>query len=130
MSQTDNKLKDLLVDEQQLDRETLFDILHEYVSIGSDTGRLIFEEAYEDLKAKKRILIVVMAQTAREELDKTDTPWLSPSEISDLGGIKKGTVDPAVRDLYADGLLENEDGKYRVSRNRLHRISTLFDEGE
>ena len=131
MSQTDNRLEDLLVDEKQLDQEALFDILHEYVRIGSDTGRLIFEEAYEGLKAKKRILIVVMAQTARKELgkgDKADTPWLSPSEISELGGIKKGTVDPAVRDLYAEGLLENEEGKYRVSRNRLHRILALFDE--
>jgi hypothetical protein len=127
MSKEDSLLNSLVVDEDTADQEVLSSILHPYLRIGGESGRLIFESAYEDLRAKEKVLIVLAAQLAKVILGMEESAWLSPSKISKQGGIKKGTVDPTVRDLYGDGLLDGEDGRYRIPRTKLHEVEKLLD---
>lgn len=110
-----SSLEDLLVDEEQLNEELLANTVGEYVNIGKDSGDLIPEEAYNDLQSKEKIVVALLAQKARFELDMAEEEWLTPSELNELTGVKKGTIYPAVRDLANDeGIVRDEDGAYMI----------------
>lgn len=126
MASEKGRLFDLVVDETQIDQEALFEILHTYLQIGSESGQLRFEAPYYDLRAKEKIVIVLLGQLAKCELDLADNESLTPTEISEIGDIKKGTVDPGVRELYNEGVIESEDGQYSVARFKLARASSFL----
>ncbi len=109
-----SSLEDLLVDEEQLNEELLANTVGEYVNIGKDSGDLIPDEAYNDLTAREKVVVALLAQKARSELDMAEEEWLSPSDLSELSGVKKGTIYPAVRDLADDGVARDKDGEYMI----------------
>jgi len=127
MASEKSKLSRLIVDESKVDQDALFDTLHEYVQIGSESGRLRFREPYFDLRSKEKIVVVLLGQLAKCELDLADSESLTPTQISEIGDIKKGTVDPGVRDLYGEGIIESEDGQYSVARFKIAQASSFVN---
>ncbi|MUV56246.1 hypothetical protein [Halogeometricum sp. CBA1124] len=114
MDETDqSSLESLLVDENALNEELLTDILREYIRIGQQSGEIIPKSEFQSLTTKEKTVVVLLAQRALAQLDMAESEWLKPSEISDIGRMKDGTVRPILKKLKGD-LLENEDGKYRV----------------
>lgn len=105
-------LEDLLVDEEELNEELLAETVGDFAQIGKDSGDLIPNERYNDLGSRKKIVVAMMAQKVRFELDLTDEERIGPSEISNLSGVKKNTVYPAVRELDNEGILRSEDAEY------------------
>lgn len=131
MTSQEDPLDDLIVDESRVHRGLLRDLLSEYVQIGDKTGQLIFQEPfYEALKSKEKILIMLLSQLAKHEKGLADSSYLSPKEISDTGDIKKGTVDPAVRDLNEDGIIQSESGEYSIARPKLTRVASYLREDQ
>jgi hypothetical protein len=114
MSENQSTLENLLVDEQEISEEILHDLLNGYIRIGKQSGDLIPEQSFHELTAKERVVIVLLSQHARHDLDMVDTEWMTPSEISEQSGIKKGTVYPTVRELDNEGIAEDDDGSYRI----------------
>lgn len=114
MTSEQRSLEDLLVDEEELNEELLYDLLSDYVRIGNESGNLVPQPAFEDLTAKQKITVILLAQKARYELDKAETEWLTPTGISEESGIKTGTIYPSVRDLEEDDVIVSDDGEYRV----------------
>lgn len=110
--QTD--LEDLLVDEKELNEELLVKTVGKYAQIGKDSGDLIPNERYNELNSKKKIVVALLAQKARFELNLSEDEWLGPSDISELSGIKTNTVYPSVRDLTNNGILRNENSEYMI----------------
>jgi len=127
MESEKSKLSKLIVDESQVDQDALFDTLHRYVQIGSESGRLRFLEPYFGLRSKERIVVVLLGQLAKCELDLADSESLTPTQVSEIGEIKKGTVDPGVRDLYSEGIIEGEDGQYSIARFKIARASSFVE---
>lgn len=107
-------LEDLLVDEEELNEELLVETVGKYAQIGKDSGNLIPKERYNNLDAKKKIVIALLAQKARYELSLSEEEWLGPADISEFSGVKTNTVYPAVRDLANKGILGDENSKYRI----------------
>jgi hypothetical protein len=107
-------LEDLLVDEQELNEKLLAETVGDYVQIGKESGDLVPNERYRELSSKEKIIVTLLAQKARHELDLDDQESLGPTAISSLSGVKKNTVYPAVRDLDDEGLIRGEDGEYRL----------------
>lgn len=131
MASQEDPLDDLIVDESRVHRGLLRDLLSDYVQIGDKTGQLILQEPfYKSLKSKEKILIILLAELAKQEKGIADSSYLSPKEISDTGDIKKGTVDPAVRDLNEDGIIENESGEYFITRPKLARVASYLREDQ
>lgn len=126
---SDQPLDDLLVDEEQLNQEMLRDLLSDFIRIGKQSGSLRPNPEFRDLNSKQKVTVVLLAQHARFELGMADTEWLSPSEISELSGINKNTVYPTVRDLDANGIIEGDDGEYRIPAHSIDRAETLLQEG-
>jgi hypothetical protein len=126
MASQKESLEELFVDENEVDRKLLRDLLSGYIQIGDESGRLILQEDFYSLKSKKKVVIVLLARLAKEEVGMENSPRLSPKLISESGDIKKGTVDPAVRELNSEGIIEGEDGEYFVSRRKLQRVSSYL----
>lgn len=126
MPDSQKKLEDLLVDEEKINKELLYDLLSDYIQIGKQSGDLIPHSEFDELDSKQKVTVVLLAQRARNELDMVDGGWLTPTEISNQSGIKKNTVYPTVRQLDEEGLVENDDGKYRIPAHNLQRAKDFI----
>lgn len=124
----DSSLEDLLVDEKQLNEELLANTVGEYVSIGRGGGDLIPNELYQDLTSRKKVVVALLAQKARFELEMAEDEWLAPSELSELCGVKKGTIYPAVRDLADEGVVRDEDGAYMIPSVKVEQAKEYLSE--
>lgn len=130
MSENQRNLENLLVDEQEMSEEILHDLLTNYIQIGKQSGDLIPQKPFRELTAKQKTVIVLLSQCARYELEMVENEWLSPTEISEQSGIKKGTVYPTVRELNNEGLVEDDDGNYRIPAHGLDKAREYIHRGE
>jgi len=131
MSDNQRTLENLLVDEQEVSEEILHDLLNEYIRIGKQSGDLIPEKAFQSLTAKQKIVLVLLSQHARHELDMVESEWMTPTEISEQSGVKKGTVYPTVRELDNEEVVEDDDdGSYRVPAHSLEQARGYIEGGE
>ena len=114
MMSEQTSLEDILVDEEELNEELLATTVGKYVNIGKDSGDLIPKEPFKELGSKGKIVVALLAQKARFELDMTEEEWLTPAAINELTGVKKGTIYPGVRDLAHEDIVRDEDGEYII----------------
>lgn len=121
-------LDDLLVDEEKLNEELLAGTVGKYAEIGKDTGDLIPNERYNDLPSRKKVVVALLAQKARYELDLAEEEWISPSKISELSGVKKGTIYPVVRDLVDEGVIRDDDGDYMIPSVKVEKAKEYLAE--
>lgn len=126
MGEQQSRLEDLLVDEEALSEEVLFNTLADYLRIGEQSGELIFQDEFQSLNVKRKTTVILLAQRALKELDIAESEWLSPSAISDISGIKKGTLYPTVRSLDEQGIVEDNDGSYRVPSRSFERAQAFI----
>lgn len=125
-----SKFEELLVDEDELNEELLVNTVGKYTKIGNNSGELVPQDAYRNLTAKEKIVVVLLAQKVRYELDMAEEEWLSPGEISDLSGVKTGTIYPSVRTLDDEGYAQNEDGNYRIPTVNVEKAKSLLEGGD
>lgn len=118
---SDNQLtfNDLLIDEEEVNENLLAETLIEYIRIGEESGRIVPQEAFEDLTNGQKVIVTLLAQHAREGLDMAEKGWVTPTEIANLSGINKNSVYPTVRKLEDDDIAENDDGSYRIPTHSL-----------
>lgn len=122
-------LEDLLVDEEEVTEELLFDLLADYVRIGSDSGAIITQPEFRELKARNKIIVILTAQKARQELGMVETEWMGPKDISEASGINVNTIYPNVRGLEEEGILESNDGEYHLPSYNLQQVQGLIGGG-
>ena len=128
MSENQKTLENLLVDEQEMHEEILHDLLEEYIRIGKQSGDLIPQDQFRDLTAKRKTLIVLLAQHARAKLDMVESEWMSPGDISTQSGVNQNTVYPTVRELDNEGLSESDDGSYRIPSHSIDQVRSYINE--
>jgi len=129
---SDNQLSfdDLLIDEEEVSETLLTETLIDYVRIGDESGSIVPQEAYESLTNRKKVVVALLAQHALEGLEMTDQQWLTPTEIAEKSGIKKNSVYPAVRELDDDGVVESDDGSYRIPTHSLETAKRDLEPGD
>jgi len=122
-------LKDLIVDEEKVNEEVLYQVLAPYIGIGSTTNTILLKpEFYKLSDSKKKILIYLTARKALAFLGKLEGEGVGPTEVAKKTNIKKGTVFPAIRKLEDEGLVENDDGKYFIANHNITKIKEILDE--
>lgn len=124
----DSPLNSVIADEQELNEELLAETVTTYARVGDETGGLIPEDSFNELDSKGKIVVALLAQKVRFELDLAEEDWIAPSAISDMTGVKKGTIYPAVRELAKSGLVEDDDGKYRVPTVKLEAAKSFLED--
>lgn len=122
MSENQQSLEDLLIDEEDLNEELLSEVLIEYIRIGNNSGSIITKPGFHELNSQQKVAVVLLAQKARKELGLAESKWIGPTEIAEASGIKKGTVYPAAKAIEEEhGLAENEDGLYTIPTYNLNK---------
>lgn len=124
----DSPLQSVLVNEAELNEELLANTVTQYTKIGNESGSLVPQSEFNELDARGKLMVALLAEKARHALELVDDEWLTPSEIADMTGVKKGTVYPAIRDLARLGLLQDEDGEYRVPTVKLEEAKRYLEE--
>lgn len=128
---TQATLEDLYVDEEAMNEQLLATTLAPYIRIGKQSGDLVLQSSFDDLTTKQKITVVLLAQKGRYGLEVVENEWLTPTEIANISGIKKGTVYPTIRELEREErLADNEDGQYRIPTHNLQTARDYIEDGE
>lgn len=111
-----SELSSLLVDRDRVDEARLAAALRDLVHIDQATGSLVKTEAFEKLKSREKLLSLLLGRKAAEILELvTDLP-VSAKELTEVSGLPKGTVHPALRDLKLSRTVsQDEEGRYFVA---------------
>ena len=123
-----NELEDLLVDGKEMDKKLVAELLSPYVKIDKNTREIRPLGAWNDASANVKILIYLLARKAMIALGlNLDEEAATNSQIINDTGIKKGTVHPAVRQLYSDKIIEQTKGKkYYVPNYSIEKVKSMM----
>lgn len=115
-------LKDLVSDKSSVNEETIEKILKGRVRYDPMGHEIILTKEGRSLAAVNRALLVVVANEGWVYVDESETTGLKPKQISDITGIKGGTLRPALRDLADENLVHSDSGAYRIVAGNLNEI--------
>lgn len=121
-------LAELIVDEQEIAREELAQVLRPYVRF-SRTGWPLFEKAFHQLTSLKRVCCVLLALRAMSLLDLRDRTGASNTDIAEITGMPQGTVNPKLSELKDQRLAVKEDGEWTIPTYALRRAMEMIEEG-
>ncbi len=114
LSMDEDPLARLLVDETELNRGLLADVLEPYAVITKESGNPVFKPAYNELSAANKIVVFLLSRKASKALGRTAREEATPKEIAASTGVKYDTVKPTVSDLNRDRVLAKNGEAYFV----------------
>ncbi|NIQ82722.1 MAG: hypothetical protein GTN93_32530 [Anaerolineae bacterium] len=106
---SEDPLRQLLVDADEIDKQALAGVLKGRVSIDSTSGRLVLMPGYSSLDARRKVLAVLLARKAAHLLGLADTEAFTNAEVTQETGLRPGTAAPSLRSLK-ELLLVDQDG--------------------
>ena len=125
-----NELDDLFVDGKEIDKKLVGEILSPYIKIDKNTCEIRPLTPWNDAKAYIKILIYLLARKAMVAWELNIEEAASNTEIISNTGLKKGTVHPAVRQLYDVNTLEQTKGKkYYVPNHAVEKVKSMISQG-
>lgn len=127
---TNEELEKLLVSGKELDKKLVAEILEPYLRIDKETCDIRPLNTWNNLLAYVRILLYLIARKAMIALElPLPEEKASATEIMQKTGLRKGTVNPALRKLFQDRVIEqSEDKKYYIPNYALERVKSMITE--
>lgn len=125
------ELESLLVSGREIDKKLVHEILSPFLRIDKETCDIRPLSSWNDLRAKTRILLYLIARKAMVALGlPLAEERASATEIMQKTGMRKGTVNPALRSLLEDDRLleQSEDRKYNVPNYAIERVRAIIGE--
>lgn len=117
-------LESLFVKEGEIDRELLKNILLPYVRL-DEKGHIFPLTSFYATSNKNKLILLLLARkvialkiNTREEI--------TPLELAVLGNIPAGSVRPTLRSLVEEGIVDDENGTYKVFSHALQKCASLF----
>jgi hypothetical protein len=120
-------LEDLVVDESEMARDELAKLLRPYVRFARD-GTMLFEDSFQGLPARARVLCALLALRAMNILGLRPDPGAGPQVLVDLTNMPPGTVRPKLRELAKSRLVTKEAGNYVVPNAAMRRAAAAIGE--
>lgn len=125
-----NELDDLFVDGKEIDKKLVAEILSPYVKIDKNTCEIRPLRPWNDAKAYIKILIYLLARKAMVAWGLNIEEAATNAQIINDTGIKRGTVHPAVRQLYSDKILEKtKEKKYYIPNYSIEKVKSMISQG-
>jgi len=120
----DDELEALVIGEKKLDRKLLADILSPYVRLDKDTSNISPLEAWLGLGTDLRILVYLLARKAMILLQfDLEAERATANEIARDTNLKQDAVNPLLRKMYAEGILDRSKGRrYFVPDDVIERV--------
>jgi hypothetical protein len=126
-----DELESLFVSGKEMDAKLVVEILKPFLQIDKETCDIRPLSSWNDLRAKTKILLYLIARKAMvaKGLPLTEEK-ASATEIMQKTGMRKGTVNPALRSLLEDDRLleQSEDRKYQVPNFAVERVKAMISE--
>lgn len=121
-------LESLVVSGKDIDRKLVAEILAPYVRLDRDVCNIRPLGDWEALKAYEKILIYLLSRKAMVALEfSLSTEGATAGEVANDTGLKRGTVNPALRGLLSDRLAnQGKDGRYLIPNHAIERVRTML----
>ncbi|MBI4596412.1 MAG: hypothetical protein HY730_08565 [Candidatus Tectomicrobia bacterium] len=123
-----DELESLVVSGKDIDRKLVAQILSPYVKLDKDVSNIRPLEGWNTLKAYEKILVYLLSRKAMVALD-----FGLPSEGASAGeaardtGLKTGTVNPALRGLLDDRLVDQgKDNRYFIPNHAIEKVKAIL----
>jgi hypothetical protein len=122
-----DELESLFVSGKEIDKKLIAEMLSPYLKIDRETCEIRPLDPWEDLKAYVKILLYLIARKAMKAYGVITDESDSALEIMRKTGLKKGTVNPALRGLLNDRLVEQtKEKKYYVPNHAIEKIKEML----
>lgn len=122
-------LDEVFVDEEDMNEKLIAEILREKVKVGENEGQLFFQNGFDNLNSAEQLGAVLVARKAAEHRGAVEDQKVTPSTLSDITGIKTGTVKPKLKELRDQNLAKSENGNYYVPNPNLSKMKDFILEG-
>ncbi|WP_162224566.1 single stranded DNA-binding domain-containing protein [Halorussus amylolyticus] len=86
---------------------------------------VFFKDSFENLPPQKRVATALFLQRVKAELE-SESPWVAPSELTQLLDASMGTVYPALRHLEQESVVENRNGVYRIPGTEFSKLKSVL----
>ena len=125
-----DELESLVVSGKDMDRRLVAEILTPYVRLDRDGCNIRPLEGWRKLKAQAKILLYLLSRKAMLALDfGLPIEGATAGDVANSTGMKKGTVNPALRELLSDRLIDQaKDGRYFVPNHAIERVKATLGE--
>jgi len=119
-------LESLVVSGKDIDRSLVAETLGPYIRLDRDACNIRPLDRGNDLKAHAKILLYLLSRKAMLALDfGLPIEGATPGDVANDTGLRKGTVNPALRVLFSDRLIDQaKDGRYFVHNHAIERVKT------
>ncbi len=123
-----NELESLLVSGKEIDQKLVAEILEPYIRIDNETCDIRPLSSWNDLRANVKILLYLIARKAMVALElPLPEENTTATEIMQKTGLKKGTVNPALRSLFEARIVEqSSERKYYIPNHALERVKAII----
>ena len=118
-------LKELLVDESELNERLLVDVLKEFVKVEKISGNLIFTEKFDRLNSRQKLIIVSLAMKAKWRLKMVKTEKMKPKDFEVLTGLPGNTIRPALKELRKYNIFSCDKEGYWISNANLYKAKNF-----
>lgn len=121
-----DELESLVVSGKDIDRSLVAETLGPYIRLDRDACNIRPLDRWNDLKAQAKILLYLLSRKAMLALDfGLPIEGATPGDVANDTGLRKGTVNPALRVLFSDRLIDQaKDGRYFVPNHAIERVKT------
>jgi predicted Rossmann fold nucleotide-binding protein DprA/Smf involved in DNA uptake len=105
--------------------------LSSYAALVTDESKdgysIHLKDPFHDLPSTKQVAVALFLQRVKSELT-TESPWLTPSELTKRTGLSMAEVYPALRQLERGSVVENQNGLYRIPGSEFSKLKSVIRE--
>ncbi len=124
MADKKHTLEDLFSDTGPFDEAVVIKAIQPFVVIQKATKGIFLKEG--ELTTPKKILVYGLAKKLLRTKGLIDEEMITAIEVSKNTGIKKGSIDPAFKDLKDKGLLVGKK-EYEIPVHKIMQIINLLN---
>jgi len=123
---TQNSFERLFTNQKAIDPAELTAILEPFVRINRETLEIFFTDKGHCLKVPQRVILFLLAKKVLKITEKIDKEETTPKEIFNETRIKKGSIDPTIKQLREKGWIIRLGGGYLVPGYQLPKLKKEF----
>jgi hypothetical protein len=127
-----DELESLFVSGKEIDKKLVAEILAPYLRIDKETFDIRPLGNWGEVKAYNKVLLYLLARKAIKAHGLSiERESASATEIMQNTGLKKGTVNPALRGLFDDRVVaQDEERRYYIPNHAIEEAKRLINEGK
>jgi hypothetical protein len=126
----ERKLENLIVDEETLNEELIYDVLSKFIRITKTSKTIIPTGDFSKLSEKNKIIVFLLARKAMKALNILESEMAGPKEISKETGVSYNSVKPYLSALYKEKILAKQGTEYLLPNYNLVKVKEILSTGE